>query len=54
VVKAVGKPWAFAMKEVSKPSEVDKSTERIPGSTTNAQWEMAKKLLTDKMGGVVV
>ena len=53
VGKAVGKPWAFAMKDVSKTSEVVKRGERIPGPAASAQWEVAKKLLKDKMGGAV-
>jgi hypothetical protein len=50
VDKAIGKPWAFAI----KPSEVAKRRERIPGLAAKEQWELAKKLLTDKTGGVVV
>jgi hypothetical protein len=54
VKKAVGKPWAFAMKEAAKSSEVAKRRERIPGPAASKQWETAKKMLLDKMGAAVV
>jgi hypothetical protein len=55
VSKAVGKPWAFAMKTVSKSSdEMAKRRERVPGPAASEQWEMAKKLLLEKMGGATV
>lgn len=46
VGKAVGTPWAFAMRD-----EATKRRERVPGMPKNAKFEAAKKMLVDAMGG---
>lgn len=46
VRKAVGTPWAFAMRD-----EVTKRTQRVSGMSKSAQFQAAKKMLVDAMGG---
>jgi hypothetical protein len=54
VSKTIEKPWAFAMKSVARPFKVANRRERTPRPAANGQWDMAKRLLTNEMGGDVV
>lgn len=47
--KAVGKPWAFAMKTFLDTYKASKRRERVSGLSENAQFEISKKML-DAMG----